>query len=127
MDCLTSRIVLQNICSYKCQFFTKACPKHRHHIKTIWPFLKRINCVQVIFVLIWMKQGGNENGLPNIRDTFAESLQLQISVLHQIMCIFKAGLSNSYDCWVKYKKKVTDVSDPNQNVETTRKSKLTFT
>ena len=83
--------------------------------------------MQVVFVLIWMKQGGNENGLPNIRDTFAESLQLQISVLHQIMCIFKAGLSNSYDCWVKYKKKVTDVSDPNQNVETTRKSKLTFT
>ena len=127
MDCLTSRILLQKVCSYKCQFFTKVGPKHWVSPKKIWPFLKGINCVQVVFVLIWMKQGGNENGLPNIRDTFAESWQLQISVLHQIMCIFKAGLSNSYDCWVKYKKKVTDVSDPNQNVETTCKSKLTFT
>ena len=33
----------------------------------------------------------------NTKDTFAESLQLQISVLHQIMCILKAGLSSSYD------------------------------
>ena len=36
--------------------------------------------------LIWFNlQGdGNINGLTNIKDTFAESLQLQMSVLHQI-------------------------------------------
>ena len=79
--------------------------------------------------LLWfnLQRAGTENGLCNIRDTFAESLQLQMSVLHQSMCIFKAGLSSSYDCWAKYKEKVPDVSDPNQNVETTYNSKLKFT
>ena len=51
--------------------------------------------------LIWfsLQRDGTGNGLPNIKDTFAESLQLQMLVLHQIMCIFKAdGLSRSYDC-----------------------------
>ena len=49
-----------------------------------------------------------------------------MSVLHQSMCIFMAGLSSSYDCWAKYKKKV-DVSDLNKNVETTCNSKLKLT
>ena len=35
-----------------------------------------------------------------------------MSVLDQSMCIFKAGLSSSYDCWAKYKEKVPYVSDP---------------
>ena len=35
-----------------------------------------------------------------------------MSVLHQSMCIFKAGLSSSYGGWAKYKEKVSDVSDP---------------
>ena len=34
--------------------------------------------------------------------------------------------SSSYDSWAKYKEKVPDVSDPNQNVETTYNSKLKF-
>ena len=34
----------------------------------------------------------NWKRISNIKDTFAESLQLQMSVLHQSMCIFKAGL-----------------------------------
>ena len=38
----------------------------------------------------------------------------------------KAGLSSSYDGWAKCKEKVPDVSDPNQNVETTCNSKLKF-
>ena len=42
-----------------------------------------------------------------------------MSVLHQSMCTFNAGLSSSYDGWEKYKEKVFDVSDPN--------SKLMFT
>ena len=52
------------------------------------------------FVLIWMKQtliwfnlqrDGTRNGLPNIKETFAESLQLQMSVLHQRMSIFQSS------------------------------------
>ena len=80
-------------------------------------------------ILIWfnLQRDGTENGLSNIKDTFAEILQLQISVLIQSMCIFKAGLSSSYDGWVKCKEKVLDVSDPNQNVETTCNCKLKFT
>ena len=50
------------------------------------------------FVLIWMKQrliwfnlqrDGTRNGLPNIKETFAGNLQLQMSVLHQSMNIFQ--------------------------------------
>ena len=66
------------------------------------------------------------NGFSNVKDTFAENFQLQMSVLHQSMCIFKAGPSSSYD-WAKYKEKVPDVSDPNHNVETICNSKLKFT
>ena len=49
------------------------------------------------FVLIWMKQkliwfdlqrDGTRNELPNITETFAGNLQLQMSVLHQSMSIF---------------------------------------
>ena len=52
------------------------------------------------FVLIWMKQtliwfnlqrDGTRNGLPNIKETFSESLQLQMSVLHQRMSIFQSS------------------------------------
>ena len=55
--------------------------------------LKGISCLQVIFVLYWIKQtliwlnfqrDGTGNELSNIKDTFAESLQLQISVPYQI-------------------------------------------
>ena len=70
---------------------------------------------------IWfnLQRDGTGNALSNIKDTFAESLQLQMSVLRQSMCIFKAGLSSSYDDWAKYKEKIPNVSDPYQNVETT--------
>ena len=57
-------------------------------------------------------------------DTFAKSFQLLLSVLHQSMCIFKAGLSSLSDDWAKYIKKVPDVSDSNQIIETTCNSKL---
>ena len=50
-----------------------------------------------------------------------------MSVLHQSMCILKAGLSSLSDGWAKYKEKVPYVSDPNQNVEKTINSKLKFT
>ena len=76
--------------------------------------------------LIWfnLHRDRTGNGLPSTTDTFAESLQLQMSVLHQSMYIFKAFKSSSYNCWVIYKEKVPGVSDPNQNVKTTCNSKL---
>ena len=56
-----------------------------------------------------------------------KSFQLQISVLQQSMCFFKAGLPSLSDGLAKYKEKVPDVSGLNQNVETTCNSKLKFT
>ena len=60
-------------------------------------------------ILIWLNLQRDEtkNGLSNIKDTFAEYLQLQISVPY-----FKTGLSNLSDGGAKYKEKVPDVSDP---------------
>ena len=49
-----------------------------------------------------------------------------MSVLHQSMRIFKTGLSSLSDGWAKYKEKVPDVSDSNQNVEATCNSKFKF-
>ena len=52
-------------------------------------------------MLIWMKQrliwlnlqiDGTRNGFSNIKETFAESLQLQMSVLHQRMSIFQSSM-----------------------------------
>ena len=43
--------------------------------------------------LIWfnLQRDGTGNEFSNIKNTFTESLQLQMSVLHQRMCVFKAG------------------------------------
>ena len=66
--------------------------------KTLF-FLKETSCLQAIFMLIWMKQtlfwfilqrDGTGNGLSNIKDTFAESMQIQMSVLYQSMSIFQS-------------------------------------
>ena len=57
------------------------------------------------FVLIWMKptliwfnlqRDGTRNGLSNISKTFAESLQLQMSVLHQPTSIFQSSMLVSH-------------------------------
>ena len=80
-----------------------------------------------VLILFNLQRDGTGNRLSGIKDTFAESLELQMSVLHQSMCTFKAGLSSLYDGWAKYQEKVPDMSDPNQNVETTCNSKLKFT
>ena len=60
------------------------------------------------------------------KDTFEERFQLQTLVLHQSMCILKAGFSSLRDCWVKYKEKVP-MSDSNQIDETACNLKLWFT
>ena len=104
-------------------------------LKKIWIFVKGITYFQVIFMLFWTKwklvccnlpRNGTENGFYNIKDTFAENFNLQLSVLHQSICIFKAGLSGLSDDKAKYKGKIPDMSDFNQNVETTCNSKLNF-
>ena len=81
--------------------------------KKTWLSQKGIRYLQVIFVLIWMKQtliwfnlqrDGTRNGLRNTKDTFAECLQQQMPVLHQSIIFFKAGLSSSYDAGQNIKK-----------------------
>ena len=93
------------------------------------------------FVLIWMKptliwfnlqRDGTRDELSNIKETFAKSLQLQMSDLHQRMSIFQSSrlVSQVYMMAGQiFKEKVPDpdVSDPDQNVETTCNSKLKFT
>ena len=55
------------------------------------------------------------NGMSNIKDTFAENFQQQLSVPHQSMCNFRAGLLSISDEWVKHKEKIADMSDSNQS------------
>ena len=44
--------------------------------------------------LIWfnLQRDGTRNGLSNIMETFGESLQLQMSVLHQRISIFQSSV-----------------------------------
>ena len=61
-----------------------------------------------------LQRDGTGNGLSNMKETFAESLKLQISFLHQSMCIFKAGLSNEVHMMAGQNvKKVFVASDAN--------------
>ena len=62
--------------------------------------LRGISSLAGDFELTWTKQrliwfnlqiDGTRNGLSNIKDTFAEILLLQMSVLHQSMYIFKVS------------------------------------
>ena len=63
--------------------------------------------MQITFMLFGMKEtpiwfnlqkDRTVNGLLNIKDAFAESFQLQMSVLlHRDMCMVKAGLSGLSD------------------------------
>ena len=75
--------------------------------------------------MIWfnLQSDGTGNGFSNSNDTFAESLQLQMSVPHQLQ-----GWSlKLVDSWAKYKEKVHDVSYSNPNIEITCSSKLKST
>ena len=71
---------------------------YRQPFKKTLLSLKGISTFAGDFVPIWMKQrliwfnlqrDETRNGLSNIKETFAENLQLQISVLHQSMRIFQ--------------------------------------
>ena len=80
----------------------------------------RLKCLKV-------QRSGNENKSCNIRGTCTKRFPPQMSDLHESMCISKAGLSNLKHVRTKYKDKVLDVPDDNQNVETSCKSKLKLT
>ena len=134
-DCLETRFVFIEI--FMLSRNSPNRPKHRGLLtgEKIWLSLKRTSYLQMIFILLWiawtmvcfhLQRNWAGNGLSNIKDALAESFQLQVPVLHQSMCIFKAGLSSVSDDWVKYKEKVPDVTDSNKNLETTCNSKLKF-
>ena len=83
------------------------------------------------FVLIWMKQRliwfnlqryGTRNGLSNIKETFAESSAPKYEHFPRLVSQVHMMAGQN-----KYKEKVPDVSDPNQNVETICNSKLKLT
>ena len=46
--------------------------------------------------LIWfnLQRDGIGNGFSNIKDTFPQNLQLQMSVLHESLCFIKAGCAD---------------------------------
>ena len=72
--------------------------------------------------LIWfnLQRDGTGNEFSNIKNTFTESLQLQMSVLHQRYVHLQGWLWWSLklsDGWEKYKEKIPNVSYSNQNVE----------
>ena len=69
------------------------------------------------FACFNLQRNGNpaENGLPNIKDTFAENYQLQGSVLQQSRYIFKAGLSSLSNDWTRYKEKGNSLTDLNES------------
>ena len=61
-----------------------------------------------MFVFFHLQRNGTENGLSNIKDTLAENIQLQISLLHKSMSIVNGGLSSLSDGWAKYEEEVPD-------------------
>ena len=91
------------------------------NLYVILKFTQRANLDEKNADMVQFTQDETGNGLSRTKDTFSESLQLQMSVLHQSMCIFND------DGWVKYKGKATEASDPNENVITTCNSKLECT
>ena len=74
--------------------------------------------------LIWfsLQRDGTRNGLSNIKETFAENLQLKKEFSKRLVSQVHMMAAQN-----KCKEKVPDVSDPNQNVEATCNSKLKFT
>ena len=90
-------------------------PKHRYLSKKTWLSWKGISFLQITFMLFGMKETliwfnlqkeRTINRLLHIKDAFAESVQLQMSVLlHRGICMVKAGLSGLSDGWANIKKK----------------------
>ena len=71
-----------------------------------------------------MQRNEAEIGSSNVKDLSKETFQLQIPVLHQNKYIYKAGSLSLIQVWAEYNYKVSDVSDSQQNIETSCNSKL---
>ena len=93
--------------------------------------LKGIGSFTGDFVIIWTKQrliwfnlqtDGTGNGLSNIKETFAENLQLKKAFYKRLVSQVHVMAAQN-----KCKEEVPNVLDPNQNVGTTCNSKLKFT
>ena len=55
-------------------------------------FAGDFHAVEKTLICFNLHRNGIGNGLSNIKVKFAESFQLQVSVIHQSMCIFRAGI-----------------------------------
>ena len=69
------------------------------------------------------QRNGTENRSSNNKDTSKEKFQLQMTVLHQSMCI-KVDPSSLRHVLAEYKDKERDVSDSHQNIRKLCNSKL---
>ena len=98
-----------------CWKFGRAAQNTGDLSKKTWLSWKGISFLQITFMLFGMKETliwfnlqkeRTINRLLHIKDAFAESVQLQMSVLlHRGMCMVKAGLSGLSDGWANIKKK----------------------
>ena len=57
-----------------------------------------------------------QNGSSNIKDSSTQRFQLQMAVLHQSICISKAGHSSLRHVRAEFKDKKPDVSDFDRNI-----------
>ena len=143
MDCPTLRILLQKAFSYKSQFCTKV-----HVFKYLQLCVSSSTCVfKYLCLQVCVSSNICVFKYVCLQVSVSSSMCvfkyvcLQICVpshmcvvkyvhlplcLSSSMCVFKAGLSNLIDGWAKYKVKVLDMSDSNQNVETICNFELKF-
>ena len=82
------------------------CGKIRTRKNSAFGHFSRSVGIKWTLVCFNLQINGTGNGLFSIKETFTESFQLQLSVLHQSMCILKTSLSSLSDDWAKYKVKV---------------------
>ena len=94
----------------------RAAQNTEDHLKKPQLSMKGISYFKVVFILFCIKQP-----LICFKDTFTKRFQLQMFILYQSMRICKDGLSSLRVDLTNYKDEVPNVSDSNQNIETTCK------
>ena len=92
----------------------------RDHFKRTWLFLKKISYLQVILMFFQRKMVLEMDFL-----TSSIPLQEAFSCIYQFCTeVYVSSRLSLSDDWTKCKQKVTDMSDSNQNLETTINFKL---
>ena len=86
--------------------FSPNAEKYGPEKKSVFGHFSRSVGIKWTLVCFNLQINGTGNELFSIKETFEESFQLQLSVLHQSMCILKTSLSSLSDGWAKYKVKV---------------------